>query len=97
LEAGNGWAAEYVASLVWVSSNHSHLHLSMSCLQDDIVSSLHVQSALVFLELKKAYDGKLLHFKAVWFPKLNKLNIVELAQLDSIVVGKRVHCQPFGS
>jgi hypothetical protein len=40
----------------------------------------------VFLELKKAYDGKLLHFKVGWFPKLNKLNIVELAQLDSLVM-----------
>jgi len=72
----------------WLESlqNLSHLYLSMSCLQYDIVSSLHVLSGLVFLELKKAYDGKLLHFKAGWFPKLNKLNIVELAQLDSLVV-----------
>ncbi|XP_030956041.1 disease resistance protein RPM1-like [Quercus lobata] len=67
-------------------SNLTHLFLGRSYLQDDMVFPLHILSALVFLELKKAYNGKLLHFKAKWFPKLNKLKIVELAQLDSLVV-----------
>ena len=40
----------------------------------------------MFLELRKAYNGKILHFKEKWFPKLNNLKIVELAQLDSLVV-----------
>ncbi|XP_030962966.1 disease resistance protein RPM1-like isoform X2 [Quercus lobata] len=67
-------------------SNLTHLYLGRSYLQDDMVLSLHKLSALVFLELRKAYNGKILHFKANWFPKLNKLKIVELAQLDSLVV-----------
>ncbi|KAM3732325.1 hypothetical protein ACB098_11G051600 [Castanea mollissima] len=73
---------------LWVRSlsNLTHLYLGRSYLQDDMVSSLHGLSALVLLELRKAYNGKILHFKAKWFPKLNKLKIVELAQLDSLVV-----------
>ena len=67
-------------------SNLTHLYLGRSYLQDDMVLSLHKLSALVFLELRKAYNGKILHFKAKWFPKLNRLKIVELAQLDSLVV-----------
>ena len=67
-------------------SNLTHLYLGRSYLQDDMVLSLHKLSALVFLELRKAFNGKILHFKAKWFPKLNKLKIVELAQLDSLVV-----------
>lgn len=72
----------------WIRSlaNLTHLNLSLSCLQDDIISDLRLLSTLVFLELKKAYRGKLLHFKVGWFPKLNKLSFVELAQLDSLVL-----------
>lgn len=72
----------------WLGSlaNLTHLLLTMSCLHDDVISSLHVLSALVFLELKKAYNGKLLHFKVGWFPRLKKLNIVELTQLESLVL-----------
>ena len=67
-------------------SNLTHLSLGMSCLQDDMIVSLHILPALVFLELKKAYNGKLLHFEAGWFLKLSKLKIVELKQLDRLVV-----------
>ncbi|KAL4598687.1 hypothetical protein ACB092_11G076000 [Castanea dentata] len=72
---------------LWVRSlsNLTHLYLGRSYLQDDMVSSLHRLSALVLLELSKAYNGKILHFKAKWFP-INKLKIVELTQLDSLVV-----------
>jgi hypothetical protein len=35
----------------------------------------------VFLKLKKSYDGRLLHFKKGWFPRLKKLKFIELAQL----------------
>lgn len=72
----------------WISSlrNLTHLYLSLSCLQDDIISDLHLLFALVFLELKKAYIGKLLHFKVGGFLKLNKVIFAELAQLDNLVV-----------
>jgi disease resistance protein RPM1 len=70
----------------WIGSleNLTHLYLGYSRLQEDILSSIHVLSSLVFLELKKAYDGRALHFKEGWFPRLNKLNLVELVQLDSM-------------
>ncbi|KAG6785167.1 hypothetical protein POTOM_010893 [Populus tomentosa] len=70
----------------WIGSleNLTHLYLGYSRLQEDILSSIHVLSSLVFLELKKAYDGRALHFKEGWFPRLNKLNLVELVQLDSL-------------
>ncbi|KAL3604974.1 hypothetical protein D5086_005833 [Populus alba] len=70
----------------WIGSleNLTHLYLGYSRLQEDILSSIHVLSSLVFLELKKAYDGRALHFKEGWFPRLNKLNLVELVHLDSL-------------
>ncbi|KDP29947.1 hypothetical protein JCGZ_18516 [Jatropha curcas] len=72
----------------WLPSLASltHLHLCFSCLEEDILSSLHVLSNLVSLELKRAYDGKLLHFKSGWFPRLNKLVLLQLARLDSMML-----------
>ncbi|KAA8524876.1 hypothetical protein F0562_011299 [Nyssa sinensis] len=72
----------------WLGSLASltHLYLVSSQLEEDILSSLHTLSSLVFLELKKAYGGRLLHFRTGWFPNLNKLNLQELLRLDSVTV-----------
>ncbi|MCL7046860.1 hypothetical protein MKW94_029902 [Papaver nudicaule] len=74
----------------WLSSlmNLTHLYLGWSRLSgdDDILSSLQVLSNLVFLELKKAYEGELLQFHAGFFPKLNKLNLWELTRLKSVII-----------
>ncbi|WCJ37360.1 Disease resistance protein RPM1 [Euphorbia peplus] len=62
----------------------THLHLGFSSLGEDMLSSLCDLSSLVFLELKKAYDGKVLQFEAGWFPSLNKLILQQLAELNCI-------------
>ncbi|CAL5390820.1 unnamed protein product [Camellia sinensis] len=70
----------------WIGSlaNLTHLCLDSSRLEQDVISCLHTLSTLVFLELKKAYGGSFLYFRAGWFPKLNKLNLEELVRLDSV-------------
>ncbi|KAI8009654.1 Disease resistance protein RPM1 [Camellia lanceoleosa] len=70
----------------WIGSlaNLTHLCLDSSRLEQDVISCLHTLSTLVFLELKKAYGGSFLYFRAGWFPKLNKLNLKELVRLDSV-------------
>ncbi|CAK7349140.1 unnamed protein product [Dovyalis caffra] len=75
----------------WIGSlaNLTHLYLGHSHLQEDIISSIRVLSSLVFLELKKAYDGRFLHFKEGWFPRLTKLKFIELAQLDSMKIEEK--------
>ncbi|KAK9285780.1 hypothetical protein L1049_024981 [Liquidambar formosana] len=72
----------------WVGSlaHLTHLYLGMSQLEGDVVSSLHVLPTLVFLELNKAFNGKLLHFKAEWFPRLKKLNLLQLGSLDYVKI-----------
>lgn len=62
----------------------THLYLGYSCLQEDILSPLHVLPSLVLLELKQGYNGMLLHFKAEWFHRLNKLNFIALPQLHNM-------------
>ncbi|XAR68249.1 hypothetical protein NMG60_11003318 [Bertholletia excelsa] len=70
----------------WIESlsNLTHLCLGSSQIKEDILSSLHKLSNLVYLELKKAYTGKILHFREGWLPKLNSLNLVELELLDTV-------------
>ncbi|WJZ99748.1 hypothetical protein VitviT2T_018165 [Vitis vinifera] len=72
----------------WLGSlaNLTHLHLGLSHLQQEIISSLNALYNLVFLQLKKAYDGEVLDFRIGWFPRLNKLNLLELRRLDSVRV-----------
>lgn len=72
----------------WLDSlaNLTHLHLDLSQLQQDITSSLNPLSNLVFLQLKKAYDGEVLDFRIGWFPRLKKLNLLELRRLGSVRV-----------
>lgn len=66
------------------STNLTHLHLCFSCLEEDILSSLCVLPNLALLELKKAYNGQFLHFQTGWFPKLNKMVLLQLEQLSSL-------------
>ncbi|KAF8410870.1 hypothetical protein HHK36_003407 [Tetracentron sinense] len=70
----------------WLGSlgNLTHLYLGWSRLGEEMLSSLQVLSSLVLLELKKAYTGKLLHFNAGWFPRLNKLSLWELTKLGCV-------------
>ncbi|XP_059661264.1 disease resistance protein RPM1-like [Cornus florida] len=71
----------------WLGSlaNLTHLYLGSSRLEEDILLSIHALP-LAFLGLKQAYEGRLLHFKAGWFPKLNKLNLIELIRLDTVII-----------
>ncbi|OVA20125.1 Disease resistance protein [Macleaya cordata] len=73
---------------LWLGSlmNLTHLCLGWSRLGQDMLSSLQVLSNLVFLELKKAYEGQLLHFHSGYFPRLNKLNLWELTQLNCVII-----------
>lgn len=70
----------------WLGSLDSltHLHLGSSHLKEDLLSSLQMLPTLVFLELNRAFNGNLLHFKEHGFPKLLKLKLIELVQLDSL-------------
>ncbi|KAJ8748202.1 hypothetical protein K2173_000610 [Erythroxylum novogranatense] len=70
----------------WVGSlaSLSHLSLGHSCLKEDLLPSLHLLSSLMSLQLKNAYDGTFMHFKAGWFPKLIKLSFQDLARLDIV-------------
>ncbi|XP_047313431.1 disease resistance protein RPM1-like isoform X2 [Impatiens glandulifera] len=65
----------------------THLCLGYSGQKEDILSSLHVLSNLVFLELKHAaYDGTILHFKRGWFPRLIKMCLEDLERLDCVKI-----------
>ncbi|KAJ4837724.1 hypothetical protein Tsubulata_044361 [Turnera subulata] len=70
----------------WLGSLASltHLHLRFSGLKEDILSSLGELSSLVFLQLNKAYDGQILHFEPGWFPRLQKLSLIELPGLETL-------------
>ena len=64
--------------------NLTHLHLGLSQLEQDLTSSLNPLSNLVFLQLNKAYDGEVMDFRIGWFPRLKKLNLLELRRLDRV-------------
>ncbi|KAK2986458.1 hypothetical protein RJ640_011896 [Escallonia rubra] len=72
----------------WIESrvNLTHLYLAFSGLDENILSSLNSLPTLVVLELKKAYQGKLLHFKTGEFGKLKKLRLLDLASLDEVTI-----------
>ncbi|KAL3497696.1 hypothetical protein ACH5RR_040428 [Cinchona calisaya] len=62
------------------------LYLEFSHIQEDFLPSLQILPSLAFLQIQKAYSGKLLKFRKGGFPKLNKLHLVELLQLDCVQV-----------
>ncbi|CAI9090026.1 OLC1v1024709C1 [Oldenlandia corymbosa var. corymbosa] len=72
----------------WLASAQTltHLDLEFSGLQDDFLPALHKLPALVFLQLREAYNGKILKFRRGGFLKLLKLHLIELSQLDCLEV-----------
>ncbi|XP_027061103.1 disease resistance protein RPM1-like [Coffea arabica] len=68
------------------ATNLTHLCLEFSHLQEDFLPSLQKLPSLVFLQIKKAYSGKHLKFIKGGFPKLSKLHLEELLQLDCVEI-----------
>ncbi|KAL5972386.1 hypothetical protein ACLOJK_041640, partial [Asimina triloba] len=67
--------------------NLTHLWLRWSRMRTDgMLSSLHALPNLVYLELWHAYEGQQLCFLGGWFPKLKKLNLWDLKQLNRVVI-----------
>ncbi|XP_058082325.1 disease resistance protein RPM1-like [Magnolia sinica] len=75
----------------WFSSlgNLTHLWLYWSKLrEEDLLSSLHALPYLVYLSLRKAYEGQQFCFRNGWFPKLKRLYFLHLTQLNQVVIEK---------
>nr|GMC78996.1 disease resistance protein RPM1-like [Ipomoea batatas] len=74
----------------WLGSlqNLTHLHLGSSLSEENILPSIDELPILVFLELQNAYNGKILHFRARGFPKLNSLKLLEFEQLEGICLAE---------
>nr|GMC83987.1 disease resistance protein RPM1-like [Ipomoea batatas] len=74
----------------WLGSlqNLTHLHLGSSLSEENILSCIDELPILVFLELQNTYNGKILHFRARGFPKLNSLKLLEFDQLEGICLAE---------
>ncbi|KAF0920152.1 hypothetical protein E2562_033454 [Oryza meyeriana var. granulata] len=62
------------------------LSMRWSGLTKDPLGSLSQMPSLVYLELCEAYDGKSLEFHDGWFPKLRRLYLIRLDNLNSIEI-----------
>nr|GLL24229.1 disease resistance protein RPM1-like [Ipomoea trifida] len=74
----------------WLGSlqNLTHLHLGSSLSEENILSCIDELPILVFLKLQNTYNGKILHFRARGFPKLNSLKLLEFDQLEGICLAE---------
>ncbi|KAE8780743.1 Disease resistance protein RPM1 [Hordeum vulgare] len=66
--------------------NLTDLHLSWSKLDEDSFMCLLDLHGLVTLHLTKAYDGKVLHFRATSLPKLKFLDIWDAPNLSRVII-----------